>query len=59
MNELSREPGSESQCFFNQFCDIAKVAIISHEDLLKFGNNQDMKVKIIIPKITSCLHVSF
>jgi hypothetical protein len=45
--------------FFTQFCDIAKVAIISHEDLLKFGNNQDMKVKIIIPKISSCLHVSF
>jgi hypothetical protein len=52
-------PDQKLTAFFNQFCDIAKVAIISHEDLLKFGNNQDMKVKIIIPKITSCLHVSF
>jgi hypothetical protein len=43
-------PESQDQnlsVFFYQFCDIAKVAIISHEDLLKFGNNQDMEVKII------------
>jgi hypothetical protein len=43
----NREPGSESQYFFKSILWYSQSGDHPHEDLLKFGNNQDMKVKII------------
>jgi hypothetical protein len=43
----NREPGSESQCFLKSILWYSQSGDHPHEDLLKFGNNQDMKVKLI------------
>lgn len=34
------------QCYFNEFCDVMKMAIIHKEDLSKFGYKLNMKGKI-------------
>jgi hypothetical protein len=33
------------QCYFNEFCDVAKMTIIHKEDLSKFGYKLNMKGK--------------